>query len=124
MATIAQVAALRDARLRRAPQGDGTLKQRPCSDSNQILLADDLAKPAVVGDEFLDELMHAVLEDIGHVAVLKTVANAAGMALRGALAAVGDADLIEVADQVAVTARQRARQRLVQYQEVGDQPRF
>src|SRR3981189_2828629 len=92
--------------------------------SDQILLADDLAKPAVVGDEFLDELMHAVLEDIGHVAVLKTVANAAGMALRGALAAVGDADLVEVAHQVAVTARQRAWQRLVQYQEVSDQPRF
>ena len=68
--------------------------------------------------------MHAVLEDIVHVAVLETVADAAGVALRGALAAVGDADLVEIACEVAVATRQRARQRLVQYQKVGDQPRF
>src|SRR6267378_1372283 len=37
--------------------------------------------------------MHAMLEDIVHVAVLQAIADAAGMALRGALAAIGDADL-------------------------------
>ena len=68
--------------------------------------------------------MHAVLEDIVHVAVLKTIAHAAGVALRGALAAIGDADLIKIAHQIAVAARQRARQRLVQDQEVGNQPRL
>src|SRR4051794_17289487 len=94
------------------------------ANSNQILFGDDLAEPAIVQNEFLDEFMHAVLEDIVHVAVLETVADAAGVALGGALAAVGDADLVEVAHQVAVAARQRARQRLVQYQKVGDQPRF
>ena len=46
------------------------------------------------------------------------------MALRGALAAVGDADLVEIAHQIAVTAGQRTRQRIVEDQEVGDQPRF
>ena len=46
--------------------------------------------------------MHAVLEDIVHVAVLEAVADAAGVALRGALAAIGDADLVEIAHQIAV----------------------
>src|SRR6185312_17339227 len=92
--------------------------------SYQILAGDDFAKPRVVGDEFLDELVHAMLEDVVHVAVLEAIADAAGMALRGALAAIGDADLIEIAYQIAVAACQRARQRVVEDQEVGDQPRF
>src|ERR1700712_3011270 len=92
--------------------------------SNQILFGDDLAEPAVIPDEFLDEFMHAALEDIVHVAVLETIAHAAGMTLRGALAAIGDADLIEIAHKVAVTTRQRARQRFVENQEIGDQPRL
>src|SRR5260221_345871 len=45
--------------------------------------------------------MHAVLEDIVHMAVLQPVADAAGVALRSALAAIGDADLVEIAHQVA-----------------------
>jgi len=58
---------------------------------------------ALSANEFLDEFVHAVLEDIVHVAVLQAIADAAGMALRGALAAIGDADLAEIAHQVAVT---------------------
>ena len=50
--------------------------------------------------------MNAVLEDIDHVTVFQAVADAARMALGRALPAVGDADLVEVAHQIAVTARQ------------------
>src|SRR5450631_3733415 len=92
--------------------------------SNQILLGDDLTEASVIGNEFLDELMDAVLEDIVHMAVFKPVADAAGMALGGALTAIGDPDLVEVPHQIAVTARQRTRQRIVQDQEIGDQPGF
>src|SRR5258707_4725905 len=92
--------------------------------SNQILLGDDLTQPRVIRNEFLDELMDAVLEDIVHMAVFKPVADAAGVALGGALAAIGNADLVEVAHQIAVAARQRARQRVVQDQKVSDQPGF
>src|SRR6266436_688469 len=44
----------------------GQLHQSP---SNQILLGDDFAEPGIVGDELLDEFVHAVLEDVVHVAV-------------------------------------------------------
>src|SRR3954469_19401149 len=97
-------------------------EQKPSS--NQVLPGDDFSEPAVIRNEFLDEFVHAALEDVVHVAVLEPVAYAAGVALGGALAAIGDADLIEVADQVAVTAGKRARQRVVENQEIGDQPRL
>src|SRR6266516_5149920 len=86
--------------------------------SNQILLGDDLTEAGVIRNEFLDEFMDAMLEDVVHMAVFKPVADAAGVALGGALAAVGDPDLVEVAHQVAVAARQRPRQRVVQDQKV------
>src|SRR5258706_6007126 len=89
---------------------------------DQVLLGDDYAKHGVIRNEFLDELVHAVLEDIVHVAVLQAIADTAGMALRGALPAIGDADLVEIAHQIAVTTGQRTRQRIVEDQEVGDQP--
>src|SRR5262249_15192863 len=91
---------------------------------DQILPGDDFAEPRIVGDELLDELVHPVLEDVVHVAVLQAVADAAGVALRRALPAIGDADLVEVAHEVAVAARKRARQRVVQDQQIGDQPGF
>src|SRR5687768_4818325 len=90
--------------------------------SNQILLRDDLTQPCVISNEFLDEFMDAMLEDIVHMAVFKPVADAAGVALRGALAAIGDADLVEVPHQIAVAACQRARQRIVEDQQISDQP--
>src|SRR5882757_11263457 len=96
----------------------------PEASSNQVLPGDDFAEPAVVGDEFLNEFMHAALENVVHMAVFETVANAAGVALRGALAAIGDADLVEIAHQVAVAACERARQRVVEDQQVRDQPRL
>ena len=34
---------------------------------NQILLGDDLTQPRVIRNEFLDEFMDAVLEDIVHM---------------------------------------------------------
>ena len=54
--------------------------------------------------------MNTVLEDIIHMAVLEAVADAAGVALGGALAAIGHPDLVEVAHQIAVAACQRPRQ--------------
>src|SRR6516225_11271250 len=92
--------------------------------SGQILFGDDFAEPRIVRDELLDEFVHAVLEDIVHVAVLEAVTDAAGMALRRALATVGDADLVQIAYQVAVAARQRARQAVVEDEQVRDQPWF
>src|SRR3954452_20402754 len=92
--------------------------------SSQILLADDFDEPAVVADELLDEFMHAVLEDIVHVAVLEPVADAAGVALGGALAAIGDADLVEIAREIVVAARKRARQGAVEDEQIRDQPGF
>src|SRR5690242_173957 len=92
--------------------------------SNQILPRDDLAQARIVGEELLNEFMHAVLEDVVHVRVLEPVADAAGVALGRALPAIGDADLIEIAHEVAVAARKRARQRIVENEKVGDQPGF
>src|SRR4051812_37251101 len=76
----------------RSPSGK---REHPSCDtpSDQVLPGDDFPEPGVVGDELLDEFMHAVLENVIHVAVLEPVADAAGVALRGALPAVGDADL-------------------------------
>src|ERR1700693_6639398 len=88
--------------------------------SNQILLGDDFAEPRIIRNELLDEFVHAVLEDIVHVAVFQSVAHPAGMALGGTLAAVGDTDLVEVAHQIAVAARQRPRQRIVEDQKIRD----
>lgn len=75
------------------------------SPSNQILLGDDFTQTRVVRKEFLDEFVHAVLEDIVHMAVFKPVADTAGVALGGALATIGDADLVEIDHQIAVAAR-------------------
>src|ERR1700687_1420276 len=72
---------------------------------NQVLFADDLAEPAVIRNEFLDEFVDTVLEDIVHVAVFQAIADAAGMALGCSLAAIGDADLVEIAHQIAVATR-------------------
>src|SRR6266481_5441054 len=93
----------------------------PCRQgSNQILLGDDFTEPRVIRNELLDELMYAVLEDIVHMAVFKAVADAAGVALGGALAAIGHPDLVEIAHQVAVATRQRTRQRIVEDQQIRD----
>src|SRR3954464_5694512 len=70
--------------------------------SDQILLGDDLSEPRIVEDELLDELVHAVLEDVVHVGVLEPVADAAGVALGRTLAAIGHANLVEIADKIAV----------------------
>src|SRR5260221_4507681 len=45
----------------------------PDASSNQVLFGDDFAKPAVIRNEFLNEFMQAVLEDIVHIAVFKAV---------------------------------------------------
>ena len=77
---------------------------------DQILLGDDFAESRVVRNELLDEFMDTVLEDIHHLAVFEAIADAARMALGRALAPVSDADLVEIAHQIAVTACERSRQ--------------
>src|SRR6202012_2221037 len=67
------------------PRNEGGRKQKA---SNQILLGDDFAKPRIVDEKFLNELMHAVLEDVVHMAVFEPVADAAGVTLRRPLAAI------------------------------------
>ena len=54
--------------------------------------------------------MDAVLEDIDHLAMFQAIADPARMALGRALAAVRDADLVEIAHQIAVAACERSRQ--------------
>src|SRR5579862_4699503 len=92
-----------------------------CGTSDQVLLGDDFAEPRIIRNELLDELVHAVLEDVVHVGVFEPVADTPGVALRRTLAAIGDADLVEIAHQIAVTARKRARQRVVEDEKIGDQ---
>src|SRR5215470_16361795 len=92
--------------------------------SDQILLCDDFAEPRIVGDELLDEYMNTVLEDVIHMAVLQAVADAAGVALRRPLAPIGDANLVEIPHKVFITACERSRQRIIENQEVCDQPRL
>ena len=56
--------------------------------------------------------------------VLQPRADAAGLALRRPLPAVGAGDAVEILHQVLVAARERPRHLLVQDQQVGDQPRL
>src|SRR5690348_10921363 len=77
---------------------------------NQVLPGDDFAESRVVRNELLNEFMDTVLEDIDHLAMFQAIADAARMALGRALAAVRDADLVEIAHQIAVAACERSRQ--------------
>src|SRR4030088_1663870 len=77
-------------RKRRRPSDDYARRWRHLfvfvsNPSDQVLLCDDITEPAAIRNEFLDEFMHAMLENIIHVAVLEAIADAAGVALRGAL---------------------------------------
>src|SRR5436305_489279 len=90
--------------------------------SDQILPGDDFTKSRVIGNELLDELVHAALENVIHVRMLQPVADTAGMALRRSLPPIGNPDLVEIADEIAIAARQRPRQRVVEDQEIRDQP--
>src|SRR5258708_7875244 len=55
--------------------------ERRAAGSNQVLPGDDFAKPAVIRDEFLDEFMHAALENVIHVAVFEAGWGAPGGAV-------------------------------------------
>src|SRR5262245_13767634 len=76
---------------------------------HQVLLGDGGAEAVVVVDEFADEFVHSLLENLVHAAVLKSGAHRARMALGRPLAAVGAGDVVEVDDEVLVTARERSR---------------
>src|SRR5262249_16587683 len=75
----------------------------------QILLGDGGAKAVVVVDEFADEFVHSLLENLVHAAVLESSAHRARMALGQPLAAIGAGDVVEVDDEVLVAARERSR---------------
>src|SRR5438045_6027928 len=55
---------------------------------DQILPCDDLAKPRIVGNEFLDEFVHPVLEYVIHIAVFQPVSVVAGLTMRRIVVAV------------------------------------
>src|SRR5262249_6648534 len=74
----------------------------PCL--HQVLLGDGGAEAVVVVDEFADEFVHSLLENLVHAAVLESGAHRARMALGRPLTAVGAGDVIEVDDEVLVTA--------------------
>ena len=57
-----------------------------------------------------EEIDYCLADAEAKAIVWEPVADAARMALRRALTAVGDADLVEIAHQIAVAACQRARQ--------------
>src|SRR6516225_66316 len=73
----------------------------PCL--HQVLLGDGGAE-AVVVNEFADEFVHSLLENLVHAAVLESGAHRARMALGRPLAAVGAGDVVEVDDEVLVAA--------------------
>src|SRR5436309_1410760 len=83
--------------------------RNPDTGSDQILLGDGGAEAVVVGDEFADELVQALLEDFLHAAVLDARADCARQPLRHALAAVRLGDLVEMAHEIAAAIGERAR---------------
>src|SRR5262245_5852743 len=89
---------------------------------HQILLGDGGAETVVVLDEFADELVHSLLENLLHAAVLEPGAHGAGLALGRTLAAIGAGDVVEIEHEVLVAARERARHLIAQDEEIGDQP--
>src|SRR5262249_6799704 len=90
----------------------------------QILLGDGGAEAVIIVDEFADEFVHSLLENLVHAAVLQSGAHRARMALGRPLAAVGAGDVVEVDDEILVAARERSRHFIAQDQQVGDQPRL
>src|SRR5262249_4655647 len=91
---------------------------------HQILFADCAAEAIVVIDELADELMHPLLENLLHAAVLKPRPHRASVALGWSLAAIGARDMIQIDHEILVAARQRTRHFIAQDQEVGDEPRL
>src|SRR3954451_4042818 len=73
--------------------------------SGQELFGDGAAEAVVVVDEFVDELVQALLEDLLHAAVLQPGADGAGLALRRPLPPIGAGDPVEILHQVVVAAR-------------------
>src|SRR3954452_12471523 len=74
--------------------------------SGQELLGDGAAEAVVIVDEFVDEFVQALLEDLLHAAVLQPGADGAGLALRRPLPAISAGDPVEILHQVVVAARQ------------------
>ena len=68
--------------------------------SYEELLGDGSAHAVVLGDEFIDVLVQAALENAVHAAILQPRANAAGLALRRALAAIGGGDLLILKEEM------------------------
>src|SRR5262245_44437385 len=73
--------------------------------SGQILLGYGTADPIVIGDEFLDEFVEPILEDIFHIGILQAASNSAREPLRRALTAIGCRDRVEIAHEILVATR-------------------
>src|SRR5262249_39217737 len=97
---------------------------RPSTPSEQVLLGDGAAEPVVGGNEFLDELVQSVPEDLVHAAVLDLRASGASLTLGRALTTIGARDVVEVLHQIAITGCERSRQLVLENKQLGDQPGF
>src|SRR5262245_60325272 len=67
---------------------------------HQILLGDGGAETVVVLDELADELVHSLLENLLHAAVLEPGTHGARLALGWTLTPIGAGDVIEVEHEV------------------------
>src|SRR5262245_4847040 len=105
------------------PQAIGSLAERAKPTAlDQVLLGNSGAEAVVGVNEVLDEFVQPALENLLHAAVLDLGASGAGLALGGTLAAIGARDVVEVLHQIAVAGCERARQLILEDQQVGDQP--
>src|SRR5262252_8809873 len=87
------------------PSAVAAVLRPPAPALHQILLGDGGAEAVVVVDEFADEFVHSLLENLVHATVLELGAHRARMALGRPLAPVGAGDVVEVDDEVLVAAR-------------------
>src|SRR5208282_6212046 len=95
-----------------------------CRPLQQILLRYGGSEPVIVFDEFVDEFMQPVLENLLDPTVLQSPADGPRLALRRSLAAVGFGDAIEVLHQVLIAACERPRHFVPQYEQIGHKPRL
>src|SRR5450755_4441751 len=86
--------------------------------SHQKLLGNGAAEAVGFSDEVADEFVQPALENALHPGVLQPRADAARLALRGALAALGARNPVEIADDGLVTGGERARHLLLEDQQV------
>src|ERR1700733_7154751 len=90
----------------------------------EILIGDCAREARVVLDEFGDELVQSALENLGHARPLEPRVHCPRLPLSGPATSVVAGERVERAVDALVAGDERARHRLLQDQEVGDQPRL